>query len=133
MDRIVSFLMKNHRLREMALSRGDAISRCISLGKQFIEHYHKVYMRGPQDEDFLHHCHEMQNWYESARSIRLSQNKKLISSNNLRDWFFEVGAIPEDFISDPDEVDSYKRFVDRLLKDEEKKVVDTIFQEDSNE
>ena len=30
-------------LNEMAMSRADAIDRCISLGKKFLEHFHKVY------------------------------------------------------------------------------------------
>ena len=115
MKEIVKRLMKNHRIDEMAYERNDAIDRCASLGKKFIEHFHKVYLGGLNDVDFSHHCAEMQNWYEDVRSIRLKSNKKLLTIMNLSDWFFSAGAGVEDFLYDPREVEAYDYFVDTLV------------------
>lgn len=115
-----------NRLNEMAISKSEAMDKCLSLGKQFIEHYHKVYLEGPDSRDFQHHCHEMQTWYNSVRSIKLKNTNRGLTPVNLIDWFFTVGAIPEDFLDTDDEIDSYNKFIIELLHDSDSKISDII-------
>lgn len=84
-------------LKEMAIERADAIEICLSLGKKFIEHFHKLYNEGKNSPDFNHHCAEMQAWYDKCRILTLKNTKRknttrMISSSNLLDWFFEAGG-----------------------------------------
>lgn len=114
MDEIIRRLSEN-RLDEMAMSQDKAIDQCRSLGKQFIEHYHKVYIGGINDIDFDHHCHEMQTWYNDINSIILKSTKRRLTNTDKMDWFFTVGAVPEDFLDDLDEVEEYNKFIIRIL------------------
>ena len=111
-------------LNEMALSKSDAIDRCISLGNRFIEHFLKVIKEGKTHQDFLHHCQEMQAWYDSVRKIKLKLTNKALTKTNLIDWFFTAGQVPEDFM-DEDLVEIYETFYLRLLS-LDKKVVDIL-------
>ena len=127
MDDTVRRLMESHRIDEMALSRGDAIDRCINLGKQFIEHFHKVYVEEIESRDFNHHCQEMQSWYDSVSSIRLKTNNKFLTNTQLIDWFFTLGANVEDYLDNDEEVEHYNNFIVELLSNKRsKKVVDVL-------
>lgn len=114
MEEIISRLMDNHRVDEMALKRADAIELCMSLGSKFIEHFHKIYVGGLQDIDFNHHCHEMQAWYDKASSIVIKATKKSISNSELNDWFFTVGSSVDSLLNDSDEIDKYEIFMKKL-------------------
>lgn len=129
MSEIVKRLMENRRLHEMAYERSDAIDRCASLGKEFVEHFHKIYQSGIKDKDFNHHCQEMQSWYESVSKIVLKSNKKLISNNQLIDWFFTVGSSVEYLFHDEGEIDLYNKFMIILLAQGESKKIVEILQE----
>lgn len=113
------------KLDEMAFNRMDAIDKCISLGKLFINHFLKVVEEGRESNDFSHHCHEMQNWYDEVKGIKLKSNNKFISKTHLIDWFFTVGQSPEDFMSD-DLVGMYEDLYLELLRG---KRVKDIFEE----
>lgn len=126
MEDIIKKLMENHRVDEMAMEQSKAISMCRSLGKQFIEHFHKVYVGGLKDRDYKHHCHEMQTWYNDAKSIKLKSNNKVISRIHLVDWFFTVGAGVDDFLHDEDEIDMYEEFTLKLLTDPFSDVEDAL-------
>lgn len=108
-------------LNEMALSRRDAIDRCISLGTQFKEHFNKVIKDTPYSQDYIHHCIEMNAFWTQVKRIRLKGSNKFLSSELLVDWFFSAGGSIEDDIDDSELYDKlisimiYKR--DILVKD----------------
>lgn len=103
----------NSNLLEMPTSRGDAIDVCSSLGKLFIEHFHKIYSEGIEGKDFPHHCAEMQAWLDKCRAMRLKGSNRHLTQIEQIDWFFTAcGAIDEEngFITE-DDADTYNRFV----------------------
>ena len=106
----------------MAMSRRDAIDRCVSLGKQFIEHFHKVYT-DTDNATRKHHLAEMQNWYDSVMTIKLTTNNKKLNAKNLYEWFFTAGRLVADWFEDEDEIYRYDLFVDLVL-DEDMSIYD---------
>lgn len=103
-------------VNDMALSRTDAMDRCISLGKKFIEHFDKVY-KNPNDSARNHWLSEMNTWWKSVKEIKLKNTNKPPLNGEYRDWFFTAGANPEDFMKAPTymESKSYDDFVNVLL------------------
>lgn len=103
-------------INDMALSRTDAMDRCISLGKKFIEHFDKVY-KNPNDSARNHWLSEMNTWWKSVKEIKLKNTNKPPLNGEYRDWFFTAGANPEDFMKAPTymESKSYDEFVSALL------------------
>ena len=63
-----------------------------------------------------HHLSEMQAWWDKVRKIKLSYNKKLISNEQLIDWFFTASQDYSDLISDK-YITNYKKFISLLLID----------------
>ena len=111
-------------LKEMAIERADAIEICLSLGKQFIEHFHKLFTEGKSAPNFNHHCTEMQAWYDKCRVLTLKNTKRIISSSNLIDWFFEAGgSIDENNgFASYEESDAYEELMLALLANKDSKV-----------
>lgn len=97
---------------DMALSRADAMERCISLGKRFIEHFDKIY-KNPNDSSVQHWKGEMKGWLDSVKEIKLKNTNKPLLNTELHDWFFTAGANVGDFIRNPigDEVRAYDKFI----------------------
>lgn len=127
MEPIIKRLIENHRVDEMAYERSDAIDRCASLGKRFIEHFIKAYLEGNSSDDFKHHCQEMQSWFDEVSSIVLKSNKKVISNNQLIDWFFTRGSSVDLLFDDEDMIDIYNEFMIELLSSKRtKRVVDIL-------
>lgn len=116
----MEFINENY-LTEMAYKRADAIDRCFNLGKKFTEHFNIIAKLGKDDIDFKHHCQELQNWYDNARSIKLKENKQLIKRSELWDWFFTVGQNVEDVILEPYQ-ELYEDFCFRLLSNTDKTI-----------
>lgn len=106
--------MEEDYLVEMALSRGEAIDICMSLGKQFANHFNKVCDEGKNCSNFKHHCQEMQSWFNKVKSIKLRHTKRLIQPTNLYDWFFTCGAELEDVVN-LCYIDDYEYLVNQLL------------------
>lgn len=106
--------MEEDYLVEMALSRGEAIDICMSLGKQFANHFNKVCDEGKNSSNFKHHCQEMQSWFNKVKSIKLRHTKRLIQPTNLYDWFFTCGAELEDVVN-LCYIDDYEYLVNQLL------------------
>ena len=102
-------------INDMALSRTDAMDRCIALGKRFIEHFDKMYHGDKQTAN--HWLSEMDSWYKQVKQIKLKENNKEILKGDLRDWFFTAGANPQDFMTNPDyeELKAYDEFVEKVL------------------
>ena len=103
-------------LTEMAISRVDAIDKCNQLGKMFVEHFHKVVKEGSYSSTFNHYCREMQAWWDKVKNIRMSDNKKLISTDNLINWFFTAGSDIESIIKDEYQ-NTYSKLMLLLLSD----------------
>ena len=82
-------------LDEQALARKDAVSKCIDLGSEFIEHFEKIYedRKGIDSIDFYHHCSEMAGWWKKARKLKLTSNNKPLSDSKLVDWFLQQVAM----------------------------------------
>lgn len=97
---------------DMALSRTDAMDRCISLGKRFIEHFDKIY-KNPNDRSVQHWKGEMKGWLDSVKEIKLKNTNKPLLNTELHDWFFTAGANVGDFIKSPltDEITAYDKFI----------------------
>ena len=100
----------------MALSRTDAMDRCINLGKKFIEHFDKIY-KEPKAQARNHWEGEMQNWLNSVKQIKLKSTNDVILNEDLRDWFFTAGANPQDFMKNPtnEELKTYDNFITTLV------------------
>ena len=100
----------------ITLSRVDAMDRCISLGKHFIEHFDKIYTNH-NDQNVNHLISEMTNWYEEVKQITLENTNKPILKGELRDWFFTAGANPESFMNHAtnDELEKYDIFSEKIL------------------
>lgn len=104
------------KARDMALSRADAMDRCINLGKKFIEHFDKIY-KEPKAQVRNHWEGEMQNWLNSVKQIKLKSTNDIILNGDLRDWFFTAGANPQDFMKNPknEELKIYDNFITNLV------------------
>ncbi|MBE7084204.1 MAG: hypothetical protein E7373_06370 [Clostridiales bacterium] len=113
---------------EMAYTRPDAIERCYNLGEQFAKHFIKICEEGKGAKYFIHHCAEMQSWWDKVKGIKLKENNKLISLSNLTDWFFTLGKDPEDFIPDR-HLPIYSKLYLKLLLDREIAKVQDILEE----
>ena len=101
-------------LAEMALSRSDAIDKCMSNGNKFIEHFKKLYQE-PNAQVVNHWCNEMQGWYNEIKGLKFKYNNKTLLDENIRDWFFTIGKNTEDFLSNPEEIEFYDKFCSYLL------------------
>ena len=113
---------------EMAYTRPDAIERRYNLGEQFAKHFIKICEEGKGTKNFVHHCAEMQSWWDKVRGIKLKENNKLISLSNLTDWFFTLGKDPEDFIPDR-HLPIYSKLYLKLLSDREIAKVQDVLEE----
>lgn len=103
-------------LNEMAYTRPEAMERCASLGKKFIEHFNKIY-NNSKSKDLNHWCAEMQAWFDSMDDIKLKSTKKALTRAKRNDWFYSFGSTWESFFND-DEAESskYEEFIDALEK-----------------
>ena len=113
-------LIKEQIINEMAMERTDAIDRCISLGNQFLEHFHKLYKTDKDSnlykDNYTHWIIEMQSWYASIKKITLKSNKKYLLKGNIKDWFLDCGGNPEDIVNMSDkEAEDYDTFSFYLL------------------
>lgn len=120
-ENIVARLMENHRIDEMAISKGEALATCMQLGTEFYEHFHKVYVGGLEDRDFKHHCGEMQGWYNSVKKIVLKSNKKQLNKDQLYRWFFLAGSESYVLFKDREESSMYESFVKKILDNDYRK------------
>lgn len=119
----------------MSYTQSKAIDRCASLGRQFIDHFHKVVKSGKDDKDFKHHCQEMQFWWEDVRDIVLKHNKKRISRVDLVDWFFTKGSSIEIQIKEPYQ-ELYEELCVSLISDYNntvEEILDHLLKESSDE
>lgn len=111
-------------ISEQAKERSKIYSLCFELGKPFIEHFHKVCQDiiNNDIDNYMHHCREMQGWWNKVKDIRYKHNKKKITDDNLIDDFFTCGAISEDFLSKNEAYIYDNLFVPILLLDREQKI-----------
>lgn len=114
--KLYDYVSEAMALNEMAITRSEAIDKCYSFGKQFIEHFHKIMSEGKSADEFKHHCKEMQNFYDYVKQITLKQNNKKLPIDYLINWFFTIGSNVDEVIKEP-YVDIYEQLMIRLLQD----------------
>lgn len=114
-------------LKEMGMPRADAMELCASLGNRFVEHFAEVCEKGKDDEDFQHHCGELQAWYDKIKRIVLKQNNKHLSNIQKLDWFFTCGSSVDELFSNANVSDIYDKFVVTLLSSDE--TIQTILED----
>lgn len=86
-------------LNEMALTKRDAMNRCLDLSIEFVKHFDKIY--NDIDNDAINHwASEMQSWLDKVLSIKLSYNNKSLSLQQKMDWFFTSGSDSETLFKD---------------------------------
>lgn len=78
-------------VNEQTMTQRDAMDRCISLGKQFIEHFDKIYNDKNEDAN-KRRAQEMQDWLEQVNRIKLTHNNRFIPFDKKIDWFFTAGS-----------------------------------------
>ena len=118
-------IVKFNLLNEMAYERKDAILKCDELGNNFIEHFHKIMSEGKDSTDFIHHCIEMDAWWNKVKNIVIKSTKKKISKSQLKDWFFEVGSSVE-YIIQEEYQETYNELIFALLNDYSMSVKDIL-------
>ena len=109
----------------MTYERKDAILKCDELGNNFIEHFHKIMSEGKDLTDFIHHCIEMDAWWNKVKNIVLKPTKKKISKSQLKDWFFEAGSSVE-YIIQEEYQETYNELIFALLNDYSISVKDVL-------
>lgn len=115
----------NTPITEMSLSRVDTIDRCMSLGKQFAEHFNVICKESTKSLNFKHHCHDMQVWFDTVLSIRIKPKGKHLTVEQLVDWFFTSGQNIEDII-DEDYQDIYDVLIRKLVSNDQCKIIDIM-------
>lgn len=116
-----------NKIAEFAVSRADAITTCMSDGRQFMQHFVKVLHDGIDGDNFKHHCHEMQNWFDVAKGIKLKGSKKPLSLEQWMDWFFTAGGNIEDEINEQ-YTDLYEKLIFQLMSNKNGKIEDIMKQ-----
>lgn len=117
-------------LNEMAIDRGDAVTVCVKLSREFINHFNKAFREGIESPSFSHHCDEMQAWWDKVNGFVLKQNKKKVASSDLVDWFFLGGSDTDKiFKGDEDRIDVYNEFMIKILGDRDNADLESILRE----
>lgn len=130
-ERLLSKLTESeikYIVSEQAQSVSKLLALCIDLGEPFIKHFHKV-LKDIENQDwqnFMHHCREMQGWWNKVKSQRYKHSKKIISNEDLIDSFFTVGAISEDYLDEGEAYIYETEFIPQLLADREQKISDVL-------
>lgn len=115
-------------INEMAFSKLDAIDKCIELGHQFIDHFHKVYKEDQTSYNYIHHCNEMQSWLDKCRRFKLKSTNNYLTPMDLIDWFFTAGECvdPDTGFIDNNEIEFYNKFILLLALDRNSKIIDVL-------
>lgn len=108
--------LNDAQISDMALNRADAIDRCISLGKKFIEHFDKIY-KDPDNNAVAHWKSEMRTWLGDVKAIKLKSNHEPLLNSQIHDWFLTAGAEAKDFMKNPSakEITAYDDFAFKVL------------------
>ena len=99
-------------LLEMSMDRSSAIDRCIGLGKQFVNHFDKIY-KDPNNKAVNHWISEMENWLDDVNIITLKPSTKHLNHSNKMDWFFTIGSSYEELFKDEKEIDAYSELIEK--------------------
>lgn len=115
-------------LTEQAVARKDAVSKCIDLGTEFIEHFEKIYKdrKGIDSIDFYHHCSEMMGWWKTVRKLKLTHNNKPLNDSKLVDWFFTAGSDVKILFEDEKERIVYCKLMNELLANKDSLISDIL-------
>lgn len=83
---------------DKVMTNASVITDCMNAGEQFIRCFDKVYRH--KSELFKQTCEEMQSILDRIYSLRLKTDDKLLSSEQLFNWFFRAGSVPGCFLND---------------------------------
>ena len=104
-------------LNEMAMPRADVIYSSSRAGKVFLVHFDKLIkdFDSLSRLDLKHHCQEMQSWWDYVRGLTFKHNKKHVSDEDMKDWFFSAGG---DFteVLDKETCLKYEQLIKEMLK-----------------
>lgn len=114
-------------LSEMIIERPNAISKCMKLGNEFIEHFSNIAEEGPYSKNFAYHYKELVLLWNSVKSIRLKDSGKIISNFQLIDWFFSMGTSIELIISSKYQ-NVYEEFCIKLLNNKDKTIMNVLYE-----
>lgn len=104
-------IVKEQQLLEMSLERSKAIDRCIGLGKQFTDHFDKIY-KDRNNKALKHWIAEMEAWLRDVNLITLKPSARHLTHSDKMDWFYTVGSSYETLFGDnEDEIIAYDKFV----------------------
>lgn len=105
-----------YKIIDMAMSKNEAIDKCMELGEKFIEHFHKIY-KNPNDVNVNYWAGEMQGWLNTVRKIKLKITKDYLNDGHLWDWFYTACSDPESVVREitPEEAKVYYRVVEKCL------------------
>ena len=85
-------MISEKRIIEMSKGRSAIRDVCGSLGKLFIEHFHKIYEEGVYGDDFSHHCSEMQAWFNKCSGFTFKPSTRQLKPSEMIAWFFKAGG-----------------------------------------
>ena len=105
-------------------TNASIITDCMNTGEQFIRCFDKVYRH--KSELFKQTCKEMQSILDRVYSLRLKADDKLLSSEQLFNWFFRASSTPGCFLNDWKEVDAYLAFVAKLQSNKSLTVAEAL-------
>ncbi len=104
------------RINDLAYDKQTIVNRCGDLGYKFVEHFDKIY-NNSSDEALDHWIGELKGWFNQVSKLKFKYNKKLISDEQLIDWFFTYGSDFDMFFGNNiKEQKDYENFCYDLLK-----------------
>lgn len=119
---------RKYIISEQAKSRGHMIELLMNNGEPFIEHFHKVCQDiiNNDTDNYMHHCREMQGWWNKVKKYRYKQNNKVVRDDDLIDWFFTLGRLSEDNLPKSEAKIFDTKFIPELLCNREQKISDVF-------
>ena len=103
-------------LKEMAFERKEVIDKCFDLGSQFVDHFNKIMKEGKSSQNYSHHCHEMQAFWDKVKNLVMKPRSRRVAADELINWFFTVGSDIDSKIEEPHQ-DYYETLCVNLLND----------------
>jgi len=104
------------------LSKDDAVNKCYSLGKLFIDCFCKIYSNQSSNEvNSL--AKKMQELYDEARSIKIKEENHPIFKFDIYCWFICIGENSSDYMDNPsvEQIIKYDDFMVHLLLNDDVK------------
>lgn len=110
-------MIEDFLTKEEQKKRSNSYAHCIGLGKNFIEHFHKIYTN-PDSSDTNHWLSEMEAWFNKASTIILSQSKRFLTDDDFYQWFLVYDSDYKTIVpsATEQEENDYYKFAEYILK-----------------